>query len=137
MFFPREDIDADVRKVLDTAALLEITEFQLFGLAYRHWFGQPAAGRIIERHFVGYMFDDRVPFWVRRFGLHVQELQRRGTLDRETVVGALAEPHQADVGRGLRYAAILCAVIILLVVLVESSSYLLPYTRDCYFPPCY
>jgi len=33
MFFPLEDIDADVRKVLDTAALLEITEFQLFGLA--------------------------------------------------------------------------------------------------------
>jgi len=137
MFFPLEDVDADVRKVLDTAALLEITEFELFGLAYRRWFGRPAAAPIVERHFVRYMFDDRVPFWVRRFTLDVQELQRRGTLDRETVVGARATPRQAEVGRGLRYAVILCAVIILLVVLVESSRNLLPYAHDCYFPPCY
>ena len=61
-----KSIPADVHNVLDAAALLQVSEFCLFQLAYRHWHGRDTTEQSIERHFVPYMFRSVVPFWVRQ-----------------------------------------------------------------------
>jgi hypothetical protein len=76
-----KSIPADVRNVLDAAALLQVSEFCLFQLAYRYWHGSDASEQSIERHFVPYMFRSVVPFWVRQLCRRVLEASADGTLD--------------------------------------------------------
>ncbi len=51
--------------VLDAAAELDTSEFEIFRLAHRAWFGHDAEEKSLERMFAVYMFHDRVPLWVR------------------------------------------------------------------------
>lgn len=76
-----KSIPADVRNVLDAAALLQVSEFHLFQLAYRHWHGSDTSERSIERHFVPYMFRSVVPFWVRQLCRRVLQASADGILD--------------------------------------------------------
>lgn len=82
MFFVEceKSIPLDVRNVLDTAALLQVTEFNLFRMAYRHWHGRDASERSIEQFFVPYMFRSIVPCWVRQLCRHVLQADVEGTL---------------------------------------------------------
>ncbi len=82
MFFVEceKSIPLDVRNVLDTAALLQVTEFNLFRIAYRHWHGCDASERSIEQFFVPYMFRSIVPYWVRQLCRHVLQADAEGTL---------------------------------------------------------
>ena len=50
-----EDMRSDVEAVLNASALLEITEFEVFRIAYRGWFGRRAADSVIEPFFTDYM----------------------------------------------------------------------------------
>ncbi len=83
MFFVEceKSIPLDVRNVLDTAALLQVTEFSLFRMAYRHWHGCDASERSIEQFFVPYMFRSIVPYWVRQLCRHVLQADAEGILD--------------------------------------------------------
>ncbi len=83
MFFgdSEKSIPADVRNVLDAAALLQVSEFCLFQLAYRHWHGSDTSEGSIERHFIPYMFRSVVPFWVRQLCRRVLQAAADGTLD--------------------------------------------------------
>ncbi|TDJ62596.1 MAG: hypothetical protein E2O37_10565 [Proteobacteria bacterium] len=82
MFFVEceKSIPLDVRNVLDTAALLQVTEFNLFRMAYRHWHGRDASERSIEQFFAPYMFRSIVPYWVRQLCRHVLQADVEGTL---------------------------------------------------------
>ncbi len=82
MFFVEceKSIPLDVRNVLDTAALLQVTEFNLFRIAYRHWHGCDASECSIEQFFVSYMFRSIVPYWVRQLCRHVLQADAEGTL---------------------------------------------------------
>ncbi len=71
----------DVLEVMDVAALLGVREFDLFGLAWRRWSGTAADKRALETSFVGYMFHQRVPPWVRHFCREVLARQADGTFD--------------------------------------------------------
>ncbi len=62
--------------VLVTASLLDITEFELFSMAYRAWHCDSASERHLERYFAPYMFQGRVPVWVQQFTRQV--LSERG-----------------------------------------------------------
>ena len=57
----------DVRDVLWTARLLEITEFEVFRVAYRCWYNKSPGDRFLEHQFVPYIFNGIAPFWVRAF----------------------------------------------------------------------
>ena len=83
MFFVEceKSIPLDIRNVLDTAALLQVTEFNLFRIAYRHWHGCDASERSIEQFFVRYMFRSIVPCWVRQLCRHVLQADAEGTLE--------------------------------------------------------
>lgn len=80
-FFRDKPIPPDVCHVLDTAALLQVTEFRLFEIAYRFWYGRDVSEQSIEKYFVHYMFRSVVPFWVRQLCRRVLEAQAKGTLD--------------------------------------------------------
>ncbi len=84
MFFLHEEpIPSDVSEVLDTAALLQVTEFRLFQIAYQAWYGRAASEKSIERYFVPYMFRAVVPFWVRQLCRHVLTAEAQGALHPE------------------------------------------------------
>ena len=53
----------DTRRVMDAARALDIKEFDLFRLAWRHWHGDDSRPETIERAFGQYMLHDRVPPW--------------------------------------------------------------------------
>lgn len=128
----------DVVAVLDASAALEVTEFRLFEMAWRDWFGKSPQQAHMERCFADYMFGYRVPYWVRSFSRRILDLQAGGTLD----------PRSFGVWRRLPstrmrlVAKIYCAALILLFVVLTASAlnldeHVLSFYRGCYFPPCY
>lgn len=132
-----ENLAPDVRSVLDAAALLDITEYELFHLAYLRWHGEMAREQTLEPFFVAYMFDDVVPPWVRHFARLVERLDRSGRLDR-AALGVRRLPWTRQMaGRGMRYGVTLGLVLAALVVFAEVAAKLLELGERCMFPPCY
>jgi len=82
-FFTIDDdqIPVDTRDVLDASALLQITEFHLFELAFERWFGREAREAELEPCFARYMFAAIAPFWVRQFCREVADRDSDGTLN--------------------------------------------------------
>jgi len=115
---------ADARDVLTASAVLEITEFHLFELAYARWFGEPAAEHQIEPFFVTYMFRSVAPLWVRQFCREVLSLDADGRLVPEDF-GVRETPGSATMfARGVRYT--IAAVLVLAslhVIAILVSSY--------------
>lgn len=131
-----ENMRPDVQAVLNTSALLEITEFEVFRIAYRDWFGRRVTDSTIEPFFTDYMFNDVVPAWVRHFTRLVAELAQEGQLDPKRF-GINPQPlNTGMVARGLRYLALAAFWVTLLILLARFAARNLP-AGGCYFPPCY
>ena len=60
----------DARAVHQAALSLEIPEFEIFRLAHAAWYCESACERRLERYFVYYLFEGKVPVWVRAFTRH-------------------------------------------------------------------
>ncbi len=132
-----EDLAPDVDSVLNATALLDITEWDFFNLAYNRWHGEPAGEGVMEPIFAAYMFKDCVPLWARHFARLVERLYRRGVLDRQAL-GVDRLPGSAQmVSRGMRYGVFIAAVLIALIVLAEFVARLGQLGDRCLFPPCY
>ncbi len=85
----------DVCEAVSASELLEITEFRLFELAYREWFGREADQAALEPPFVQYMFAQQAPAWVRHFARNVIACDRDGRLERAEF-GLPPAPKKAD-----------------------------------------
>ncbi|MCF3628249.1 hypothetical protein RJ527_09245 [Thalassospiraceae bacterium LMO-SO8] len=72
----------DARAVRAAAAVLRISEYDLFRLAFERWSGRPADDRDMEPVFVAFLFDHGMPHWVRHFARRVLDAAEAGTLDR-------------------------------------------------------
>lgn len=132
-----ENLAPDIDSVLNATALLDITEWDFFNLAYNRWHGEPAKDDIMEPIFAAYMFNDVVPLWARHFARLVERLYRRGTLDRrELGVDRLPSSSQM-VTRGMRYTVMVTAIIVMLIVLAEFAAQFTNLGERCMFPPCY
>lgn len=132
-----EKLDPDVRCVLDAAAMLDITEYELFHLAYLRWHGERAGEGTLEPFFVAYMFDDVVPPWVRHFARLVERRYRTGRLDRVALGVQLLPRTRQMVSRGMRYGVTIGLVLAALVVFAEVAAKLIELGERCMFPPCY
>jgi hypothetical protein len=131
------DIEPTVREVIDVAALLDTTEFNIFCLAYGQWFGHQAKTDIIEPYFNAYMFNDIVPHWVHHFTRQILKIDHKGLLSPEDY-GLNRPPASAKmVLVGRLYAVFLLLALLVLLVLTQSSEQLLLIAKNCYFPPCY
>ena len=132
-----QDLRPDILSVLDAAAILDITEYELFRLAYERWYGEQVDENALEPFFVAYMFKDVVPLWVRYFSRLVHRRSQLGTLDAKElgVDSRLRTPQM--VRRGTRFAVTLVTVLATLVVLAEAAAKLMNIGERCMFPPCY
>ncbi len=131
------DIDPEIANVLETAALLDTTEFNVFRLAYVQWFGRSATTQLIEPYFNAYMFHEIVPFWVHHFTRQVIQRYDQGRLDPEDY-GLTPTPISAKmilIGRA--YTIVLIVVLVALFMLTVGSEHLRVIAENCYFPPCY
>jgi hypothetical protein len=127
----------DIRAVLETAALLDTTEFDLFGLAYRDWYAQSASSTEIESFFVSYMFAEKVPMWVRQYTRKILRLAKDGPIDRIALGIKLQPANPAMVRKGQRYLMAVFVAMVGLVMLAATADELSPALAGCYFPPCY
>ncbi len=132
-----EHLAPDVDSVLNATALLDITEWDFFNIAYNRWHGGPAEQAVMEPIFAAYMFNDVVPLWARHFARLVERLYRRGVLDRRALGVARLPSSQQMVTRGVRYGIFVAVVIIALVVFAEFVSQVTRLGERCLFPPCY
>ena len=132
-----ENLAPDIDSVLNATALLDITEWDFFNLAYDRWHGEPAKEGIMEAIFAAYMFKDVVPLWARHFARLVERLYRRGILDRHALgVDSLPGSRQM-VSRGVRYAVAIVVVLVALIVFAEFVAQITLLGERCVFPPCY
>lgn len=132
-----ENLAPDVDSVLNATALLDVTEWDFFDLAYRRWHGEAPAEGAMEPIFAAYMFKDVVPVWARHFARLVERLYRRGLLDRQALGVDRLPGSQKMVSRGVRYAVIVTSLLIALIVFAEFVSQLMRVGERCLFPPCY
>ena len=111
---PRELIAPDPRLVTDAAGILRLREFDLFRAAWQNWYGQSPDEEVLERFFVGYMFHQHVPFWVRHFANRVICDAGAGRLDRH-VLGIVDYPTQEPLLdlEGIDSAMVYFAILIL------------------------
>jgi len=132
-----ENLAPDVDSVLNATALLDVTEWDFFDLAYRRWHGEPPAEGAMEPIFAAYMFKDVVPVWARHFARLVERLYRRGVLDRQALGVDPLPSSQKMVSRGVRYSVIIVSMLIALIVFAEFVAQLMHIGERCLFPPCY
>jgi hypothetical protein len=117
-----EHMEPEIQRVLDTAAILEITEFEVFRLSYDRWFGTPANDAIIEPFFCDYMFGMVVPSWVNHFTRKVVKLYDAGQLD-PTRYGIFPKPlSHASVRMGIQIAVIITTLLICLIMLADNVT---------------
>ncbi len=132
-----EDLAPDINSVLNATALLDITEWDFFNLAYDRWHGEPAKDDIMEAIFAAYMFNDVVPPWARHFARLVERSERRGSLDKRALgVDRLPSSSQM-VTRGMRYTVMVAAVVAALIVFAQFAAQFIKLAERCMFPPCY
>lgn len=79
--FGEDHLSDDVHLVIQASADLDIPEFELFVKAYEKWFGAEAKEERVERYYLGYMFCERVPHWVREYCRQVADSAKRHQLD--------------------------------------------------------
>ena len=131
-----EPLPVDIENILEISAILEIREFDLFGLAYKWWFGYQPSNKVLESHFARYMFNRIVPHWVRQYNRMVYQLHDAGKLDRATLgVADLPDATPESVRAGVRYAVILVSTLCILVLIAELTYKYLK--LPCMFPPCF
>jgi len=58
---------ADTDCVVSAANYLEVSEFAVFMDAYADWYGKEASEKQVEKVFVQYLQENKVPFWVRSY----------------------------------------------------------------------
>jgi hypothetical protein len=132
-----ENLPPDVDAVLNATALLDVTEWDFFNLAYNRWYGESVEAGAMEPIFAAYMFKNVVPVWARHFARLVERLYRRGVLDRQALgVDRLPSSRQMA-SRGMRYGIIIVTVITALIVFAEFMAQLMRLGEHCLFPPCY
>lgn len=125
-FFSTDDheVPQDTRDVLEASAILQITEFHLFELAYRQWFGTSVPESHIERYYTGYMFASRTPFWVRQYCRDVLQKDYENCLDPLEFGVYPRRETDTMVKRGMRYG--------LIVVFVMTTLHLVAFLASRY-----
>lgn len=111
----------DARLVLDAAEALGVREFDLFRLAYRHWYGREADEKRLERYFAPYMFHQVAPPWVRHMCREVLARAAEGRLDANAFGAGTVRHIERPVPLGWLYVALTLAAALAAHVLILWS----------------
>ncbi len=125
----------DMRDVVNAAALLRVSEFEVFRLAYREWFGQLAADSEIDIIFGHYLSQSVVPVWVRNFTRKIDRLNDEKRLDVSEfgIQPPPSSPRMVAVG-SIALVAIVMIVTLLIYLAIQAEDLR---ALKCQFPPCY
>lgn len=129
--FKEPPLSSDNRLVIDAAMILDVSEFQLFELAYVDWFGDEPIASQVEPSFAQYMFRGEIPTWVRQFARKIVKTWPEDLSAPRTL------PQRFTPLRGTAYFMLVVFVVGALFLSSTSSADLLPAAQQCYFPPCY
>ncbi|MDR9435428.1 MAG: hypothetical protein RI563_01020 [Thiohalophilus sp.] len=135
--FQDKPLSPDLQTLLDAVALLDISEFRLFELAYRAWYGNDAGSRQLEQDFADYMFCDEVPIWVRHYARGVVKQAALSQSGKFPYPPKDRPADSASIRRGLRVLLGLIFILVFLIVVSSLSPEWLQFGNECYFPPCY
>lgn len=131
-----KQFDGNAQAVAHTASLLQISEFEVFQLAYQRWFGRLADHREIDTSFSRYLIKAHVPLWVRAFTRQISQLQSENCLDGRAFGLQLAPPSSQRTALGGVMALLIMLIFVaLLVYLADKTDPSL--TAACRLPPCY
>ena len=137
LFFDENKMSEDVADVLEAAALLQVTEFEFFRIAYRRWFGAEIGDDGLERHYLPYMFKKDVPAWVRHLAREVIAKAEDEVLEPQDY-GVMPRPLTMDMyNRGLRYCLWIAVIMGTLMTGAATVAEFAPWYQSCYLPPCY
>lgn len=117
-----EDVASDQWDLLESAALLQVTEFKVFELAYKAWYGVAARQTVIEAHFSDYMFRQIIPVWVAGFCRRVVEMEQAGNLNPRDFGIYQRLPNRRMALIGKTYAALLLAAFLVLFVMAYGEQ---------------
>ena len=70
----------DAEAVSFVAGLLDISEFRLFEIAYKSWFGSEATKKTMDVFFGSYLKSGLIPFWLRNMVRTIICKHRQGDL---------------------------------------------------------
>jgi hypothetical protein len=128
---PDKPLTKELRDVLEIAAQLDLTEFEVFRNAFQYWFGTWPNDKEIEMFFVDYMFQQRVPHWVTHYVRHVQQ---------ETAKGVQWRPVSGPTAPQRRpwwplFVLIVCLTAVSFIAIRQAD--LFGIVTECYFLPCF
>lgn len=105
------DLDPRARQVIEAAAILEISEYELLAMAFREWHGRPPRGEDLDPLFGPYMLDGVTPYWAVSLARQVISLYEHGRL-RESRFRAPARPPATprDIVTGIAQSLLLLAL---------------------------
>jgi hypothetical protein len=131
-----KQLNSDAQAVIKTASLLQISEFEVFQLAHKRWFGYLAENREIDRLFSRYLINASVPLWVRAFTRLINQLQDENRLDGRTFgLQPAPPPSQRTALVGVLALLLMLIFVALLIYLADKTDPSLAAT--CRLPPCY
>lgn len=73
-------LDPRARQVIEAAAILEISEYELLAMAFREWFGRAPRRQDLDPLFGPYMFDGVTPYWAVALARQIIALHEQGRL---------------------------------------------------------
>lgn len=127
-------------QVTAAAGRLEISERDLFFLAYCRWFGHEPEAAALERTFAAYMFRDEVPPWVRHYARGVLAPRSIGRAEaRDLCLDRLPGPPPAPRHGRLVVAATGAAFLAFFVLLLGTGydpGSSARFTSDVWRPSC-
>lgn len=74
-------VDDETKLVVFIAALLQISEYELFRIAYEQWFNRPISESRLETLFKDYLAHGNPPYWVNDFVRKAHEKFKAGVLN--------------------------------------------------------
>jgi hypothetical protein len=126
----------DVQAVVYAAAVLQVSEFEVFRLAYQDWFGHPAEKREMEAYFHRYLGGMQAPVWVRSFVRRIRTLVEEDRLDLRAF--GLEPPSPASRARIMLGCVVLAGILTIVAFLIYSAFRVgSPLAAACQLPPCY
>lgn len=138
IFFHEDLPPQDIQDVLSASNLLEIPEFEVFKLAYTYWYSSVPSDEDIEKVYIPYMFEGKVPHFVHHFSRRVTAMQAEGDVDREEL--GVKEPVNVlrNVRLGLLVFILLFSVQMLIYYMAAAAAGEMPVlVSRCFLPPCY
>jgi len=74
-------LDDEEKLIGFIAAILQISEYELFRIAYQGWFNRPISESTLDSIFKDYLASGSVPYWVNDFARKANDRFKAGTLN--------------------------------------------------------